>query len=115
MFFPRVCALMWHIERRMIRAAIAPRLQLFVCANHRVDSPLGPGCGDAGEQTYAALKAEVARLGAYRTIWVTKTHCLGVCPKRGCTVAIHPPGALFAEVDASDAAMLVAGKIGSLP
>ena len=93
----------------MLRAAIAPRLHLFVCANRReADSPLGAGCGDAGEATYAALKAEVARLSAYRTIWVTKTHCLGVCPKRGCTVAVHPPGVLFAEVEAADAAMLLA-------
>ncbi len=98
----------------MLRAAIAPRLHLFVCANRRAaDAPLGPGCGDAGEATYAALKAEVAQRSAYQTIWVTKTHCLGVCPKRGCTVAVHPPGALFAEVEAGDAAMLMTHMSGS--
>jgi (2Fe-2S) ferredoxin len=84
---------------------------VFVCANRRAaDDPLGAGCGDAGEATYAALKAEVARRGAFREVWVTKTHCLGICPKRGCTVAMYPSGDLFAEVDASDAAMLVSTR-----
>jgi hypothetical protein len=83
-------------------------LHLLVCANRRAaDDPLGPGCGDAGEATYAVLKAEVARRGAYRAVWVTKTYCLGVCPKRGCTVASYPSGDLFAEVDAEDAVMLM--------
>lgn len=99
----------------MQRSALAPRLHLFVCANRRAaNDPLGPGCGDAGEATHAALKSEIAARGAYRAIWATKTYCLGLCPKRGCTVAAYASsvGTLFTEVEASDAAMLL-GMIGT--
>ena len=67
-----------------------PRLHLFVCANRRQGSPLGPGCGERGDAVYEALKAEVAARGEHVTTWVTKTHCLGICPKRGATVARYP-------------------------
>src|ERR1700722_2117435 len=88
-------------------APLAPAVHFFVCANRRLpDSPLGVGCGDAGEAVYAALKEEVARRGAYRTAWVTQTLCLGVCPKRGCTVAMYPRQKILSEVEPSDAAAL---------
>ena len=67
-----------------------PTLHLFVCANRRQGSPLGPGCGERGDAVYEALKAEVAARGEHVTTWVTKTHCLGICPKRGATVARYP-------------------------
>lgn len=70
-----------------MRDAIAPRLHLFVCANRREGSPLGPGCAERGEAVYDALKTEVARRRAYGEIWVTKTACLGICPTAGATVA----------------------------
>jgi (2Fe-2S) ferredoxin len=88
-------------------APLAPAVHFFVCANRRPpDSPLGAGCGDAGEAVYAALKEEVAGRGAYRTAWVTQTLCLGVCPKRGCTLAMYPRQKILSEVEPSDAAAL---------
>ncbi len=33
------------------------------------------------------MKEEVATRGLVRDVWITKTHCLGVCPKQGATVA----------------------------
>ena len=93
-------------------ALLAPAVHFFVCANRRLpDSPLGVGCGDAGEAVYAALKEEVARRGAYRTAWVTQTLCLGVCPKRGCTVAMYPRQKILSEVEPSDAAALFADAL----
>lgn len=87
----------------MIRSRLAPAVHFFVCANRREEgSPLGAGCGDAGQRVYAALKEEVAKRGAYRSIWVTETRCLGICPKRGATVAVYPRQAILAEVEASD-------------
>ena len=93
-----------------VREALpAPPLHLFVCANRREEgSPLGPGCGDNGEALYMELKRRVARRGAHTTIWVTKTHCLGVCPKVGATVAIYPAGRVLADVDVADADALLA-------
>jgi (2Fe-2S) ferredoxin len=88
-------------------APLAPRVHLFVCVNRRDGaSPLGPGCGSAGDAVYDEMKRAVARRGSYQETWVTRTLCLGVCPKRGCTVAIHPAGRIVAEVDAADAASL---------
>lgn len=95
-----------------MRPAPAPRVHLFVCANRREGSPLGPGCGDRGEALYAALKDEVARRGCIQDVWVTKTQCLGICPKRGATIArwpAAPPSPILADVEPGDAAALVDG------
>jgi hypothetical protein len=87
----------------------APRLHLFVCANRReAGSPLGPGCGERGEALYDELKRGVATRAAFGSIWVTKTHCLGVCPKSGATVAAYPSGRVLADVDVADADTLLA-------
>ncbi len=86
---------------------VAPKVHLFVCGNRREDgSPLGPGCGDAGDAVYAALKEEVARHGAVVSVWVTKTHCLGVCPKHGATVARYPAQRIWSDVTRDDVATL---------
>jgi len=88
-------------------APLAPSLHLFVCANRRPeDSPLGAGCGDAGDQVFDAMKQEVAKRGAYRSVWVTRTLCLGVCPKKGCTVATYPRQRIVSEVEPADAIAL---------
>jgi predicted metal-binding protein len=85
-----------------------PRTHLFVCSNRRdAASPLGPGCGDGGDRVFEALKGEVARRGAYRDVWVTRTACLGICPREGCTVAVYPAGKLFRDVSIDDASELV--------
>lgn len=88
-----------------MRHAPAPRLHVLVCANRREGSPLGPGCADRGEALYAALKAEVAARGEVATTWITKTHCLGICPKEGATVARYHAGSgsILADVGADDA------------
>lgn len=77
------------------------RTHLFVCANRRAEAdPLGPGCADAGERVFAELK----RTTRFTQAWVSKTHCLGLCPKRGCAVALHDEGTLqyLVEVDETD-------------
>jgi (2Fe-2S) ferredoxin len=93
-----------------MRAAPSPRLHLFVCANRREGSPLGPGCGDQGDALYDALKGEVAARRMHTEIWVTKTHCLGICPKRGATVARYPAAttAILSDAEPSDVEALLA-------
>jgi hypothetical protein len=89
---------------------MAPFVHFFVCANRRpTDSPLGPGCGDAGEAVYAALKQTVAEQGAVRGAWVTQTQCIGICPRQGCTVAVVAGGEerIVAEVTPDDAGALL--------
>lgn len=71
-------------------SSLVPASHLFVCANRRPENdPLGPGCGDHGEQVYAAMKGAVAARRSFGTTWVTKTACLGLCPKHGATVACY--------------------------
>lgn len=95
------------LEETSMRAAPRPRVHLFVCANQRSGSPLGDGCAERGEQLYAALKDEVAARSAIADVWVTKTFCLGICPKRGATVARHPDGAILADVEPTDVRALL--------
>lgn len=94
-----------------MRDVPSPRLHLFVCTNRREGSELGPGCGDRGDELYDALKREVARRGAVATTWITKTHCLGICPKHGATVARYPSRsrsrAIVTDVVPSDVDLLL--------
>lgn len=92
-----------------MRPAQGPKVHLFVCANRREGSPLGDGCGERGEALYAALKAEVAARGLVTSVWVTKTHCLGICPKAGATCARYGvPGApIVSDVTTDDAKALL--------
>lgn len=49
--------------------------------------------------------------GEIADVWVTRTHCLGVCPERGATVARYAPpssGAIYAEATPDDARELLA-------
>ncbi len=90
---------------------LLPKLHLFVCTNRRpAGAALGPGCGDAGERLFDALKDEVGTRGAFRDVWVTATHCLGVCPEHGATVAVYPRQAIFTEAVAADARALYASE-----
>lgn len=91
-----------------MRAAPSPRLHLFVCANRRDGSPLGPGCGEHGDALYDALKAEVGARQEVTRVWVTKSLCLGICPKRGATVARYPSTQpILADVEVSDVPALL--------
>lgn len=86
-----------------MRVAPSPRMHLFVCANRREGSSLGTGCAERGEALYDALKKEVALRRAHTEIWVTKTHCLGICPKHGATVARYPGAQpILSDVEVGD-------------
>jgi hypothetical protein len=99
-------------------ASLEPRLHVLVCTNRRdAGSPLGDGCAKRGEAVYAALKAEVDRRRAHTTVWITRTYCLGICPKNGATVAVHAATPrvgeprVFLEVEPNDVeALLGAGS-----
>lgn len=87
----------------MKAAPLVPARHLFVCVNARPEGdPLGPGCSARGESAYAALKSRVAASGQTARVWITRTHCLGLCPQTGATVAVHPGGGLFTEVMPED-------------
>lgn len=91
-----------------MREAAPPRVHLFVCTNRRDDAGLGTGCGARGDELYDALKEEVRLHGWIADVWVTRTHCLGVCPKKGATVARYPHARpIVADVVPEDARSLI--------
>jgi (2Fe-2S) ferredoxin len=95
---------------------LLPQAHLFVCANRRApDDPLGPGCSAFGDALYDTLKAEVAQRGLVRTVWVTKTHCLGICPKHGATTAVYPHQRMWAGAEAEDAGALINAALEGKP
>jgi predicted metal-binding protein len=100
----------WRAKRQAVKAAIKPVLHVFVCTNRRADTGLGPGCGERGEAVYDALKREVSARGAVSETWITKTHCLGICPRVGATIARYPPDdqPILTEVTPEDARSLLA-------
>jgi len=99
-----------------MRDAMAPRHHLFVCANRREpSSPLGEGCAARGDALYDELKREVSARGLVTRVWITKTHCLGICPREGATVARYATSGaqanaspIVTEAHASDARALLA-------
>jgi hypothetical protein len=104
-----------------MRAVPRPRLHLLVCTNRREGSPLGPGCAERGDALYDALKREVAASRKVTEIWVTKTHCLGICPKHGATVARYAgiragedaraTSTILSDVEVSDAQALLGSEL----
>jgi (2Fe-2S) ferredoxin len=96
-------------------ATTAPRLHLLVCANRRAASPLGAGCGDAGDALFAAFREDVADRGRSTDVWITKTYCLGPCAREGATVASYPKGRIFTEVRVEEARALLAHELASVP
>lgn len=53
---------------------------------------------------YEALKRAVTNVAS---VWITKTHCLGICPKSGCTVARYPQQTIVTDVVPADALALL--------
>ena len=99
---------MWELVAVSLRPAPAPRLHLLVCVNERPPTdPLGAGCGARGQAVYERLKEEVTRRGEVGSVWVTRTLCLGICPKAGCTVAVYPAGKVLRDVVPEDAPALL--------
>jgi (2Fe-2S) ferredoxin len=95
-------------------APLLPGLHFFVCANRRPhDSPVGPGCASRGEEVFDTLKDEVAKRHLFADLWVTKTHCLGICPREGATIAIYPVGRIVTEVTRDDALALLTTHLGA--
>lgn len=104
----------------MKSSTLEPRAQLFVCTNARAAAdPLQSGCGLAGPEVYEALRNAVAREGLLRSVWITRSGCQGLCPPRGCTVALWPAGRHVVSVEKGDAPALLGlatrGGKGEIP
>ncbi len=67
---------------------------------------------------YDALKSAVAARGEIASTWITKTHCLGICPRAGTTVACYGADArsvVVTEVTTSDVDVLLGENWTSPP
>jgi predicted metal-binding protein len=93
-------------------ARYRPRVHLFVCANARdPNDPLGGGCGPRGERVFRALKEAVRSKGLVTSVWITRTACLGLCPKTGCAVTIAPSMEYLVDVEETEALALLDSAI----
>lgn len=95
-------------------ARMRPVVQLFVCCNARsADDPLQSACGTHGALVLNALKRKVSAQGRLRDVWVSKTACLGQCPREGCSVVLSPSGEQWVDVTESDCDALLAHSMGT--
>lgn len=79
------------------------RAHVFVCVNRRSpNDPLGSGCAERGEAVYEVLRGELSARGERADVWIARTYCLGLCPKRGAAAAVHPGKVLLTEVMPED-------------
>ena len=90
-----------------VERATLPETHIFVCVNTRVDTGLGEGCGDRGERVWEALRREVVARRKLATVWITRSHCIGICPKAGATLATFPRRAILSGVLPEDAARVL--------
>jgi (2Fe-2S) ferredoxin len=68
-----------------------------------------PSCGpNGGDDVLAAFLDCRARAGLVRSVFVTETMCLGVCPVHGSAVVIYPEGVWYGGVTAADVPRIVA-------
>ncbi|MCU0681412.1 MAG: hypothetical protein MUF34_03985 [Polyangiaceae bacterium] len=97
-------------------AAYRPALHYFVCVNRRdASDPLGPGCGASGQSLWQALRSAVAERGLLARVWVTRSQCLGLCPKQGAAVACYPPGQIWVDAVVADVEALLSAPRGQAP
>lgn len=86
---------------------LRPERHLFICTNQRrPDDPLPCCAARGGREVYEALRAEVARAGLNREVWVTRTGCMVHC-QTGPTVVVYPDDLWYGGVSPADAAELV--------
>jgi (2Fe-2S) ferredoxin len=62
---------------------------------------------------FAAARRVVSAQGLTASLWVTRTGCLGHCPREGCAVAVYPAGGQWVDVRAEDVDALVAHAAAS--
>jgi hypothetical protein len=86
-----------------VKAVPGAATQVLICVNERAESDvLGPGCGARGERLVTLLRNRVAQTSAYAQVWITRTHCQGLCPKRGASVVVGALPQPLVEVQEED-------------
>ena len=89
-----------------------PKHHVFICTNRRAAEAKMPSCAaNGGGEVLEAFLRERAARGLYRSVYVTQSLCLGVCPERGSTVVIYPEGTWYVGVQASDVAEIFAAHL----
>lgn len=90
---------------------------VLVCTNVRDPAKGKPSCGLNGAIAFRErLKHEVKARGLKRTVMVTQSGCLDLCPQTGCAVAIYPENEwLHSGTDEADAEALLARILEGVP
>lgn len=89
-----------------------PEFHIFVCTNRRPLDAQMPSCApNGGREVLDAFLRERATRGLYRSVYITQSLCLGVCPTEGSTVVVYPEGVWYVGVRASDVAEIFSAHI----
>jgi len=89
-----------------------PKRHVFVCTNRRAEDAQMPSCApNGGMDVLDAFLKERAMLGLFRSVYITQSLCLGICPEKGGTVVIYPDGVWYVGVRADDVREIFAAHI----
>ena len=71
-----------------------PKLHLFVCVNDRTKrSPDMVSCApEVTQETVKQVKLWILQNGLVHDVLITKTGCLGICPREGGMMVVYPRG-----------------------
>ena len=81
--------------------APTPKLHVFVCINDRTNSkPDMASCAPLiTAETVKQVKQWVMQQGLMHHVLITKTGCLGICPKQGGMLVVYPEGRWVTEIN----------------
>lgn len=97
-----------HPAARGGGVSLRPERHVLVCTRVRAAETGMPSCRpNGGDHVLAALLEERNRRGLVRSVYVTETGCLGVCPEKGSTVVVYPEGVWYVGVTPGDVAEIV--------
>ena len=87
-----------------------PKLHVFVCVNDRTQRRTDmASCGPTiTTETVKQVKHWIMQNGLTHQVLITKTGCLGVCPKKGGVAVIYPSQRWVTEIqDARDVVQVI--------
>ncbi|MBT4446031.1 (2Fe-2S) ferredoxin domain-containing protein [archaeon] len=81
-----------------------PKLHVFVCVNDRTQRRPGmPSCAPSiTMETVKQVKYWIMQQGLTHKVLITKTGCLGICPKNGAVLVIYPMQRWVTEIKSAD-------------
>jgi (2Fe-2S) ferredoxin len=95
----------------------SPKLHVFVCINDRTTTrPDMTSCAPTiTKDTIKKVKYWIIEQGLTHQILITKTYCLGICPKSGGVMVVYPQGRWVTQIkSAEDIKQVISEEINKM-